>query len=711
MIVALVLTLALFGTAGCGSQPSSDETTDVTVALTNGSQDGEAADSQDGEAKGGEVQTDEASSDEEATQAEYTRALSAQGINTAFIGEKFYDGKIKDQDTALKVVESVIDRIGGDETTKLELFAERPTETGTTYYVFRQRAGDVLVHGASVKLVVNKDGDAVGLISAIMPNIKLDDLEEWSITQEEAEEVVRKQCAADGADSIEPIKGATEQTVIPLEDESDSRRYAWTVYTENYYSDVDAAYLAHYVSEGGDYLYAIPISEPHNAEALSGDKANFDFDAFEADTWTGTATLSDGSQEDIEIPVLRDSDTGDIYLADAKRKILCADYAQFTNENKLTPCILEDDGFYNSDVLAYDRFVRIWDLYDSIGWKGPDDEATPSLLLMNMVDGEGNAVPNAFYRGFAYGFQTFSFDRESGLGACFDVMGHEFTHCVTGTTMTTNLYLNDYGAINEGMSDILGNLSEMMLKGTDGAWTIGEKSANGTTRSMKNPHEYVQPEFAWDVYWGPAASEATTANDCGGVHSNSSLLNIVSYKLDEAGMNPNDQFYYWMNVAMAMTPLTDYPQMADLLPWCMEQAGFPQYVDVVKGIVEQAKYKQTGEPGALPEGAGMTQIKLGDDWSQQMAGLRFTYLAPGEDVSKAVIGWTEGSTTESRTVLPAGDYHAAATYFEGDDIKGQWIYQEDKWVAVDELNIDDGQILTVKAGETTELPTEGLTLE
>ena len=57
-----------------------------------------------------------------------------------------------------------------------------------------------------------------------------------------------------------------------------------------------------------------------------------------------------------------------------------------------------------------------------------------------------------------------------------DVIGHEFTHCVTGTTMTTNLYLNDYGAINEAMSDIMGNIIEMSIDDRpDGAWVIGEK--------------------------------------------------------------------------------------------------------------------------------------------------------------------------------------------------------------------------------------------
>ncbi|MBR1913466.1 MAG: M4 family metallopeptidase [Lachnospiraceae bacterium] len=40
-------------------------------------------------------------------------------------------------------------------------------------------------------------------------------------------------------------------------------------------------------------------------------------------------------------------------------------------------------------------------------------------------------------------------------------MAHEFTHALTTATMTLNIYQNDYGAINEGFSDIFGNLVEV----------------------------------------------------------------------------------------------------------------------------------------------------------------------------------------------------------------------------------------------------------
>ena len=50
-------------------------------------------------------------------------------------------------------------------------------------------------------------------------------------------------------------------------------------------------------------------------------------------------------------------------------------------------------------------------------------------------------------------------------GPWLDVIAHEFTHCVTETAMGANLYRDDYGAINEAMSDILGNLCEALCSG------------------------------------------------------------------------------------------------------------------------------------------------------------------------------------------------------------------------------------------------------
>lgn len=675
---AILLGIALLFATGCGAQASPSASSNVEEAPV---------------------------SEDEARDAEYQRALSAEGLVTCFIGERFYDEPIENEDDAFAAVESVVSQIGGDDTTTLELQEIRPTETGTTYYTFRQQAGDVVVHGASVKLITDADHEVTGLVSAILPDVQLANLDSWEVTQEQAEQAVVDECASGGHDHVKVFSNSTEQTLIALEDENTSlRRYAWVVYTNNFMPGIDAGYLAHYVSADGDYLYAIAVNEPSNADSLAGETAVFEFDKMEESTWSGDVTRSDGTTMNITVPILRDPETGDEYLADAKRKILCADYAAFEYEGQLVPRTASDGAFADNELLIYDSFIKVWDFYDSIGWTGPDGEGTPSLLKMDMVDANGEVVENAYYDGRNYGFQNFAFNRNEPDGECLDIIGHEFSHCVTSTTMTSNLYKNDAGAINEGMSDILGNIIEMALAyDPEGVWLIGENEGE-PIRSMSDPHSHQQPEFVWDTYYGPAAAEATSANDCGGAHINSSLLNLVSYRLDQAGMEPADQFYFWMNVALAMTPSTDYPQMAELLPWCMEQAGYEQYVGAVEAAVEETCLTTVEAPDAPPEGSGFVRAEVIADDSVKSNIRVILVPANATEDGGEVIAWVGANTDMLVAAIPEGDYNAYAQYFDGDSVTLSLVLSEEGWVSTDGDAPVAPLAFTVVSGETVELP-------
>ncbi|MBQ9000726.1 MAG: M4 family metallopeptidase, partial [Eggerthellaceae bacterium] len=326
----------------------------------------------------------------------------------------------------------------------------------------------------------------------------------------------RSGCATDGQASAEIVPDATRQTLIALSDESQALRYAWVVHTDNYLPDFDAGYLAHYVSADGEYLYAIPVSEPGDDESLAGEAAAFPFDKLEKSTWSGTVTKHDGTTVEVSVPTLVDPDTGDVFLADGERKILCTDFADYTYNDTISPRVQTDGRFADNEILIYDSFIKVWDCYKETGWTGPDGDGTPSLLKMDMADKDGNVIRNACYTGRNAGFQTFAFNREDADGECVDIIGHEFTHCVTSALMTSTIYMNDSGAINEGMSDILGNLIEMEVAyDQDGAWLIGENEGI-PLRSMKDPHDRHQPEFTWDAYYGPAVAEGSDAHDNGG---------------------------------------------------------------------------------------------------------------------------------------------------------------------------------------------------
>ena len=436
----------------------------------------------------------------------------------------------------------------------------------------------------------------------------------------------------------------------------------------------------------------------------------FVFDKMEETDWTGTITHNDGREEEITVPLMKDTETGKFILGDLKRKILCADYADYKYNNTLTTRDSDTGETWNEEeLLTYYNFIRVWDYYNEIGWTGPDGDETPALLLMDLVDKDGNPVDNAYYSGRERGFQVFAFNSDI-YGDCTDVIGHEFTHCVTGTTMTTNLYLNEYGAINESMSDIMGNIIEMTIDDNpDGAWIHGDNSAS-SRRSFTNPNEYSQPGFFWDQYFVPNVLKGTNNNDNGGVHTNSSLLNVISYKLYEAGMDADDQCYFWMNVALALTPRTDFAQLAEILPWCTKSAGYPQFEDAVRKALEETGYSNRAVPDGAPE--GYTLLTFTSDLPEKYQNYDQEVILIDQDNSEREIWtWPEGGAGQVAAVVREGRYamFIMLTSQDEQDVV-YYLYSEDGWeeYSLDDLNdkldeVDEENIIEAGSGEKLEL--------
>ncbi len=706
ILLIMAVSAQLF--AGCGKDDEVADTSTVQEDLTDEYTDEEPDDVEDTDEPEEEIDMREALSDETVE-----RALTGDGIVTSFISEQFYDGVINSEDDALDAVNSVIDRIGGDKTTEFVFDAIDRTEDGIDFYTFRQAVGTISVYGATAKLITDKNKKAIGLVSAILPDLQAAPENIWSITGPEAEEVVKTELEDN---TVRIYSKATEQTLIPLNDGDERKIYAWVVYTDNIFNDadtknkVDAAYYAHYVSCDGEYLSCIPVSDMGNKEALSGSTATFSFKDMESDTWSGTVRTLSGKKKTVEIPIMVDRQTGEQILGDANRKILCAMYPDFRFEETVTPCVSKNGKWDDEYIITYYNYISIYDLYETTGWKGPDSEETPSLLLMGAVNEDGSPMHNAVYVGKNQGFQVFAFDSTAAYGECTDVLGHEFTHCVTGTLMTANLYQNDYGAINEAMSDILGNLAAMMVDGEDEPFVMGERMAEGAIRSMKEPNSHEQPGFVWDKFFVPGVDVGNDYNDNGGVHINSSLLNYFSYRLNKAGMKPEDEFYYWMNVARSMTSRTDYEQMALLLPWVMKTFGENEYVPVVEEVVRQTGIGNMSFPETLPDGlARMTFEITGAD---KLEGKMLLVNIDEMESEIRYMSWPGAGTNEVNVMLPEGDYLISILVTDTEKNESTCtVYDGEKWETMSEEEYENwiqsgylgDSIVTVIPGEVIEL--------
>ena len=654
-------------------------------------------------------------------QAVYAQVNDGEGMVNTFIGRRFCDHTVTNEQEALDCANEVIKEIGGDETTTLVFHGARTNEDGMSVVTLSQRVGEVMAYGATVKIILDKDDYPIGMVSSIIPNVDIRDINEWAVDDKEAEKVVMEELKKENIDGT-LVEDATEKAVIPNPDDDKTGRYicVWVVYTFNINKGRDdQAYTAHYVSAEGKYLYNIPVAEPGVEDAATGQSAKneFDFDAYTPEELKVKIRGKDGKDtEEVTVPVLKDEKTGKTYLADAERQILCAWQAPFFYEEGVIEPVETDDGVDPVDAVSYYNYIRVWDYYASKGWVGPDGEGTPSLLLMNYLDQEGKPEDNACYVTKIKGFQVFAWSRSTNFGGCIDVVAHEMTHCVTTNTMTYNIYENDMGSINEGYSDIMGNVIEMMIEGEDeeGAWLIAE-NIGSPIRNMAEPHDFAQPEFAWDTYYAPKPIKPTGMNDKGGVHINNSLLSRVSYRLYEAGMKARDQGYYWLNTALVISPQCDYPIMATILPWVMEQLGYEEYLDALNAAIEEAKFTATEPTAEIPEGCGTMTFDFAPVKELMDEGrVSVTYFhAPDADVFTRITSWPTEGTSVATANIPEGDYFVVAGVSdESGQLKRQAAYGEDGWVILENYR-DSKEVssacktISLKAGEKIEIPNEG----
>jgi Zn-dependent metalloprotease len=114
-----------------------------------------------------------------------------------------------------------------------------------------------------------------------------------------------------------------------------------------------------------------------------------------------------------------------------------------------------------------------------------------------------------------------------------DVSGHEIGHGLTDYTADL-VYQDEFGALNESFSDILGASIEFFVKQGNGNWLIGEDRGS-PLRDMANPRTFGDPH----TYQGNGWISGNIDN--GGVHTNSGVQNFWYYLLTEGGNGTNDR--------------------------------------------------------------------------------------------------------------------------------------------------------------------------
>ncbi|MBQ3476797.1 MAG: hypothetical protein IJH25_01335, partial [Clostridia bacterium] len=328
-----------------------------------------------------------------------------------FVDGDCADAPVQSMEDAAAVVNAMIALLGGDEGTRFEPWRSFEDTAGNVYYVFQQMHAGITVPGGAVKVVTDAEGRMLGLVGSLEDNLP-DAQEAEGITAQQAEALALQYVKDNYQGEAELIEGRTGKVVLPVKPEIDpngdgveeaERRFAWVVYTNNPGSSVESAsdlpYLAHYVTLSGEYLYSLPAVMPGDAAATSGFSAAYVFEFMESVPYTGTVLLSDGTEKEITVDLMRDTRTGMYYLGNLQRRIAVADCFEFVyNEGHVVLEASRDNtGWDNTCLLSLYNYCRAWDYYKAIGWNGGDGDGTPILVLKDYCNSYHEPIDNAAY--------------------------------------------------------------------------------------------------------------------------------------------------------------------------------------------------------------------------------------------------------------------------------------------------------------------------
>ena len=416
-----------------------------------------------------------------------------------------------------KVIEKIRPAISYDNEIVLTKYGMLEDDYGNRFIIFKERQDEDLNESNVVKLIFDKDGYMKGITSTIIP---YSDSGETTVEPAEALEVVKKFLAESSPDVNYVFY--TDVPELEIKRQSDSitgQEYTskvYTVFTDNPYRNLESyeiPCIEHYVSRDGKYIGSRPVYVDLNDD-VNRDISGIGNILINLDETTFTETYKDkkGNDYSVTVPISKDSST--YYLEDKKRKIICADYWEFKYNKAIKVISSKDNKDWDPQhVKAYNNYVKCYDFYAEEGWYGPDGDGCPILLLMDYCDEQHNPINNLSYLGQAEEAQIFAASSKASVYSdALDVVVHEYTHGVTATMLTDIMYKNEMGAINEGISDIMGEIADQFYEEIEGIpeedktmFYIGE-DAGEPLRDLCIPETYGQPSRVGSVFYVPSAT-------------------------------------------------------------------------------------------------------------------------------------------------------------------------------------------------------------
>ncbi|MFT4263108.1 MAG: M4 family metallopeptidase [Nocardioides sp.] len=307
------------------------------------------------------------------------------------------------------------------------------------------------------------------------------------------------------------------------------------------------------------------------------------------DSATGAVVMDHDDVETID-RVVCDYNGTSSHLADSSTLSPCTSPSSFVRtEGSAASSVADVNNAYDYAGYTSAMYAAVGglDLTSLLGLKDSTGTKHLAATVRLCISGEDCPYENAFWDGtqMYYG---------SGYASALDVVGHEMTHGVT--QYNSNLfYWGQSGAINESMSDIMGEIIDRRNGGTDDGWYLGEDLPAGTTasctgsstaiRSMSDPTLCDQPDkMTSSLYEGPedgtrSVDYCSDYCDSAGVHFNSGVGNKTFYLISQGGtfngqtitgIDGSDagltkSAKLWLDVDQKLAAGADYANLADQL--------------------------------------------------------------------------------------------------------------------------------------------------
>ncbi len=573
----------------------------------------------------------------------------------AFIGGKYTDYKVTDPESAMSSLAAVYTLLDAkDNDITMNLTRVDTADNGDVFYTFEQCQGLAIVSDAYIKIGTDKDGNTICLSSSI--DTEATAVEDFDEEDAEASYITAIETAKKYADENNCSFVADAKPDFVLHNNSvGDPQYCWVFYlkindtadSQNTNGTDSAGFLKVFINAvTGEFYDSVSVTSVNYG---NGDPEENDI-YFKNETQL--MEFTDYLGDKVELPVAQNENG--YYFVDNERKIICIDSDKTYNEDGSAMLGVVPYTFSSPEELSpvfvsvFENMRKIYDMYKSEGIDSVDGHGIP-LAIGFGFPGEGEDPVNACYMANISGFGCFLFS-DTYISVTVDVAGHEFTHAVRRSLNCASAYQNNTGAMEEGYADILGNLLQLKIEPEIADWYIAE-TCGQPIRSLADPHEFCQPEYIGDMFYVMNSRFIySSADDNGGVHTNSSVIAHACYEMtNTAGINVEDNFDIWKYTLNTLTPICEFKQASEMVYFAMDRLGMSSKINDVKAIFDKGRLSNSTsswEGYETPDGAVKLTLVLENAPADYEWAVSYAYMDDNGGVKTATLTSDANNTAQ-----------------------------------------------------------------